>query len=155
MFQVVDVRQSSMEATLAEGDRIIISKIDYRLHAPERGDVVVFRPPPPACPGDASSCVPFVKRVVALAGDVIDVRDERLAVNGLALDEPYARPPTLAEGNALAYPFRVPADSVFVLGDNRPLSGDSRSWGPVARASILGKGYVAFWPPDHAKWLLR
>ena len=143
-----------MESTLFEGDRILLSKVDYRLHAPERGDVVVFRPPPPACPADSSSCVPFVKRVVAISGDLVDIRDGALLLNGRPVSEPYARAPTLAEGGAVVYPFTVPADTVFVLGDNRPFSGDSRAWGAVSRGGILGKGYVAFWPLDHARSLL-
>jgi signal peptidase I len=144
-----------MEPTLFAGDRIVISKVDYRLHAPERGDVVVFRPPPPACPADASECVPFVKRVIAIAGDVVELRDGRVVVNGAPLVEPYAGAPTGPEGSAVTYPFTVPADSLFVLGDNRPVSGDSRAWGAVPRSSVAGKAYAAFWPPDHARWLLR
>ncbi len=155
VFQVVDVRQTSMVPTLQEGDRILISKVDYRVHAPERGDIVVFRPPPPACPADASNCIPFVKRIVAVAGDVIELRDGRLIVNGAVPDEPHASGPTRAEAGGVSYPFTVPPDSVFALGDNRAFSGDSRAWGAVPRDNIFGKAYLAFWPPEHATWLLR
>src|SRR5438093_2389464 len=155
VLQVVDVRQSAREATVIEGDRLLLSKVDYRVHAPERGGVIVFRPPPPACPADASDCVPYVKRVVALEGDRVDLRDGRVYVNGAAVDEPYARQPTQAEGNAVTYPLVVPGAAVFVMGDNRPVSGDSRAWGAVPLSSIVGKAYLDFWPLDHARWLIR
>ena len=154
LLQVVDVRQSSMETTLEEGDRLILSKIDYHFHDPQRGDIIVFRPPAPACPLEATTCVPFVKRVIGIPGDRIDVRDGRVYLNEVALNERYAKQPTAAEGDAVRYPFVVPSDSVFVLGDNRPVSGDSRAWGAVPRASILGKAYVDFWPVAHVKWLV-
>lgn len=154
VLQVVDVRQSSMETTLEEGDRLVLSKVDYRFQGPQRGDIIVFRPPPPACPEEAASCVPFVKRVIAIAGDRIDLRDGKVYLNDVALNERYARSPTAPEGDSVRYPFVVPADAVFVLGDNRPVSGDSRSWGAVPRPNILGKAYVDFWPPTHAKWLV-
>src|SRR5438093_7545414 len=154
VLQVVDVRQSSMETTLVEGDRLLLSKVDYRVHPPQRGDVIVFRPPPPACPVDAD-CVPFVKRVVGIQGDRVDVRDGRLYVNDVAVDEPYARQPTRAEGNAVTYPLVVAADTVFVMGDNRPVSGDSRAWGAVPLSSIIGTAYLDFWPFDHARLLIR
>ena len=154
VLQVVDVRQSSMETTLEEGDRLILSKLDYRFTEPRRGDIIVFRPPAPACPVEAPSCVPFVKRVIGVAGDRVDIRDGKVYVNDVALSERYARPPTAPEGDAVRYPYVVPADAVFVLGDNRPVSGDSRAWGAVSRQSILGKAYVDFWPLAHAKWLV-
>jgi signal peptidase I len=154
VLQVVDVRQSSMETTLDEGDRLILSKVDYRFTAPQRGDIIVFRPPPAACPLEASQCVPFVKRVIGLAGDRVDIRDGKVYLNDAALTEHYVRSPTAPEGDTIHYPYTVPNDSVFVLGDNRPVSGDSRAWGAVSRESILGKAYVDFWPIVHAKWLV-
>lgn len=154
LLQIVDVRQSSMEATLEEGDRLILSKVDYRLHDPQRGDIIVFRPPSPACPLDATTCVPFVKRVIGLPGDRVDVTGGKVYVNGVVLSEDYARPPTSPESDSVPYPYLVPADAVFVLGDNRPVSGDSRAWGAVPLASIVGRAYLDFWPLSHAKWLI-
>jgi len=152
VVQVVDVRQSSMETTLEEGDRLILSKVDYRIHAPQRGDIIVFRPP--TCVLETAVCVPFVKRVIGIGGDRVDIRDGKVYLNDVALDERYARSPTAAESDSVRYPFVVPSESVFVLGDNRPVSGDSRAWGAVPRGSILGKAYVDFWPLPHAKWLV-
>jgi signal peptidase I len=154
LLQVVDVRQSSMETTLEEGDRILLSKVDYRFQTPRRGEIIVFRPPAPACPFESAPCVPFVKRVIGVAGDRIELIDGKVYLNGAVLVERYARQPTTPEGDSVTYPFVVPADSVFVLGDNRPVSGDSRAWGAVSRERILGKAYVDFWPPAHAKWLV-
>jgi signal peptidase I len=143
-----------METTLEEGDRLILSKVDYRFHDPQRGDIIVFHPPPAACPLEAALCVPFVKRVIAIGGDRVDIRDGRVYLNDVALVEHYARSPTAPEGDVVRYPYVVPPGSFFVLGDNRPVSGDSRAWGAVTRDSVLGKAYVDFWPVAHAKWLI-
>lgn len=152
VLQVTDVQQSSMEPTLLDGDKLVMSKLDYRFRPPAVGEIVVFRPPPPACPADAS-CPHFVKRVVAVAGDVVDLEGGAVVVNGRVLVEPYAGGPTLPEGEGVRYPYVVPAGAVFVLGDNREVSGDSRAWGAVPRDRVRGRAVVAFWPPGRVQSL--
>jgi signal peptidase I len=137
VVQVTEVRQRSMEDTLDHGDRVLVSKVDYRLHAPERSDIVVFRPP-------IDANIPFVKRVIAIAGDTVDIRDGRVVVNDVELSEPYVIGSTQAR--SIRYPYVVPAGSVFVMGDNRPVSGDSREWGAVRDEDIIGKVIIRFWP---------
>ena len=140
VVQVTEVRQRSMETTLEQDDRVLVSKVDYRFGQPRAGDIVVFDPPLPG------STIPFVKRVIAVGGDTIDLRDGNVFVNGRAVDIPQARGRTLPQLQTVAFPFLVPEGQVFVLGDNRELSSDSRSFGPVPVGNIIGKVVMRFWP---------
>lgn len=150
VVQVTEVRQRSMEPTLLQGDRVLLSKIDYRLHRPSVGDVVVFQPTNDVQPSSGSP-IPFVKRVVAIAGDSVDIRDGVLFVNGQPSVVTEAHGVTAPESPAITYPLVVPADSYFALGDNRASSQDSRSFGPQSYANIIGKVLVRFWPPDRTQ----
>jgi signal peptidase I len=141
VVQVTEVRQRSMEGTLEQNDRVLVSKLDYRFAAPEAGDIIVFNPP-------NDSSIPYVKRVVAVGGDTVDLRDGRLYINGRLVDIPQARGNTLAQAPKVSYPFAVPDDEVFVLGDNRLSSSDSRTFGSVPVTNIIGKVILRFWPFD-------
>jgi signal peptidase I len=113
--------------------------------APERGDVVVFTPP---APGDDK---PYIKRVIGLPGDTVEVRDEHVYVNGTMLDEEYiGGKPSVCQANweYCNTPVEVPEGSVFVMGDNRNNSEDSRYFGPVTNDRIIGKAWVVYWPSD-------
>jgi signal peptidase I len=130
------IHQISMEPTLFEGDRVLISRLSYHFHDPKAGDVVVLH-----SPVDAGE--DLVKRIVAVGGDTVAIRDGALLVNGVAVDEPY-----LAEQDFRgAYPeTTIPEGQVFVLGDNRNNSGDSRLFGPVDADSIIGSAFAIYWP---------
>lgn len=128
----------SMVPTLMEGDRVLVNRFVYRWDAPERGDIVVFHPP-------IDPDVDYIKRVVAVGGDTVEVRDGRLVVNGKLLEEPYLNDGRM-EG--VYPPDKVPEDHVFVMGDNRNASGDSRIWGPVHEKALLGKAILIYWPLD-------
>jgi signal peptidase I len=143
VVQVTEVRQRSMESTLEQNDRVLVSKIDYRLGSPERRNIIVFNPPTP----DAT--IPFVKRVIALGGDSVDLRGGQVLVNGEVMEVLEAHGSTLPQALDIAYPFIVPDGEVFVLGDNRNLSSDSRTFGSVPVKNIIGKVIVRFWPLDH------
>src|SRR5438477_2041409 len=145
VVQVTEVRQRSMESTLLQGDRVLVSKIDYRVGMPERGDIVVFQP-------TTDSTIPYVKRVAAVAGDSIDLRDGDLYINGIKTDYAGAHGATAAQSPAVTYPLKVPADSFFALGDNRLASSDSRSFGPQPDARIIGKVIARFWPFDRLRF---
>jgi signal peptidase I len=145
VVQVTEVRQKSMESTLLSGDRVLVSKIDYRISAPERGDIIVFKPP-------IDTSIPYVKRVVGIPGDTVDLREGRVVVNGQVLDEPYAFGQTQVRGGPIRFPFKVPPDRLFVLGDNRPVSGDSREWGAVPVENVVGKVILKFWPLREARF---
>ena len=112
---------------------------------PKRGDVIVFTPPPPG------QDKPYIKRVIGLPGDVVEVHDNGVYVNGTRLDEPYigGRPTTCANANPeYCGSFTVPDGSVFAMGDNRTNSEDSRFFGPVPESRIIGKAWVTYWPKD-------
>lgn len=127
----------SMENTLLEGDRVLVNRLVYRFHPPERGDIVVFHPP------GRLETDPFIKRVVAIAGDTIAVHDGMLYVNGAAQDEPYVKEYPI-EGD---YPETTIASGyVWAMGDNRNNSGDSRVFGPVPLESIMGEAFAKYWP---------
>jgi signal peptidase I len=145
VVQVTEVRQRSMEATLLQGDRVLVSKVDYRFGAPQRGDIVVFQP-------TTDSSIPYVKRVAAVAGDTVELRDGQLFVNGKATDYAGAHGATTAQSPAITYPLRVPVDSFFALGDNRLASSDSRSFGPQPDDRIIGKVILRFWPFDRLRF---
>lgn len=141
VVQVTEVRQKSMEPTLLQSDRVLVSKIDYRLGGPQRGDIIVFNPP-------IDSQIPYVKRVVALGGETVDLRDGKLLVNGRIVDFPDAVGASAPQAPRFTYPFKVPQGNIWAMGDNRVASSDSRTFGPVPLESIIGKVTVRFWPFD-------
>ena len=145
VVQVTEVRQKSMESTLLQGDRVLVSKVDYRFGTPQRGDIVVFQP-------TTDSTIPYVKRVAAVAGDTIDLKDGNLYVNGTKTDYAGAHGATAPQSPALTFPLKVPADSFFALGDNRVASSDSRSFGPQPDDRIIGKVILRFWPFDRLRF---
>ena len=142
VVQVTEVRQRSMEPTLEQNDRVLVSKLDYRFGPPLRGDIIVFNPPIP----DAS--IPYVKRVIAVAGESVDLRNGNVFVNGQQIDIPEAHGATQAQAPQIVYPFVVPEGQIFVMGDNRTFSSDSRTFGPVPVGNIIGKVILRFWPFD-------
>ncbi len=131
------IPSESMEPTLERGDRVLVSRFVYWFREPQRGDVIVFHPP--IAPEED-----YIKRVVAVGGDHVEVKDGDLYVNGEAQVEPYLKE-DLIEG---AFPEEVIPDGfVFAMGDNRNRSGDSRVFGPVKLDSIIGDGFLVYWPP--------
>lgn len=135
------IPSGSMEPTLQIRDRLIIEKISYHFNPPEHGDIVVFWPPESETqPGQRR--VAYIKRVVGLPGDVIEVRDGAVVRNGEVLDEPYTKAPADSPWG----PETVPEGAYLVLGDNRNSSADSRFWGFLPQENIIGKAVVRFWP---------
>lgn len=144
------IPSASMENTLLIGDRVLVDRVSWRFSDPERGDVVVFQPP--------FAGPVLIKRVIALPGEVIAVHDGEVTIDGEPLQEDYVRSvggqqePSEPFSNGLAWslqqPYRVPAGSYFVMGDNRTDSGDSREFGPIARARFVGRAFARYWPPS-------
>ncbi len=139
----------SMITTLHDDDRVLVNKLSYRLHDPNRGDVVVLHHDSGATDRD------LIKRVIALPGETIEMHNCKVFVDGRALDEPYLDPDVVAPGNCGGdfEPVFVPEDEVFVMGDNRPGSHDSRKIGPVDFDDLVGRAFVVFWPSSHWQWL--
>ncbi|MBI1749816.1 MAG: signal peptidase I [Acidobacteria bacterium] len=139
LYQPVKVEGTSMSPLLTDQERIFINKFVYRFEPIQRGDVVVFW-----YPLDRSKS--FIKRVVALSGDTVEIRQGRVVVNGKEVDEPYV-PAQFADRNSLA-PARIPEGSFFVLGDHRNSSNDSRVFGAVPGQFIYGKAVFVYWPVE-------
>jgi len=138
------VEGPSMRPTLANGERLVVNKFLYRFRAPERGEIIVFR-----YPRDPSR--DFIKRVIAVPGDTVEIKEGRVFVNGQLLNENY-----ILEKTRGSYPLStVPEGHVFVMGANRNNSEDSRfrDVGFVSKDMIKGKAIVVFWPLDHLKSL--
>ena len=141
VVQVTEVRQRSMETTLLQNDRVLVSKVDYRFGSPQPGDIVVFNP-------TIDTQIPYVKRIVAVAGETVELRDGNLYVNGRLRFFPQAHGQTQAQSAEVKYPYKVPEGSFFALGDNRLSSSDSRTFGAQPYNRIIGKVIVRFWPAD-------
>ena len=140
LYQPVKVEGTSMAPLLSDQERIFINKFVYRFEDIHRGDVVVFW-----YPLDRSKS--FIKRVIGLPGETVEIRRGMLYVNAQQVPEPYV-PPQYADITDFG-PIRVPKDSYFVMGDHRISSNDSRVFGPVASQFIYGRAVFAYWPVDH------
>jgi signal peptidase I len=140
LYQPVKVEGTSMAPLLSDQERIFINKFVYRFEPIDRGDVVVFW-----YPLDHSKS--FIKRVVGLPGETIELRAGHLYVDGKELAEPYV-PASYLDGSSYG-PMKIPAGNYFVMGDHRDSSNDSRVFGPVSRPYIYGKAVFAYWPVDH------
>ena len=141
--QAVHVEGLSMFATLDDNDYLIANKIDYRLHAPQRGDIIILRPP-------ADNTKDFIKRIIALPGERLLISDGIVYINGHKLDEPYLPEAWVALSNLYGPDGTVvPPNEYFVMGDNRNRSQDSRSFGFVSRDRIDGRAWFRIWPLNH------
>jgi signal peptidase I len=139
LYQPVKVEGTSMSPLLSDQERIFINKFVYRVESIERGDVVVFWYP-------LDPTKSFIKRVVGLPGETVEIRQGHVEVNGTALDEPYV-PPQYSDRHSYG-PVRVPAGQYFVLGDHRSSSNDSRVFGFVPSGLIYGKAVFVYWPVE-------
>lgn len=138
LVQTFRIEGISMEPNLHDGQYLIINKFIYYLQPPKRGDVVVFHYP-------RNPRRDFIKRIIGLPGEKVEIRGERVFINGQELEEPY----TLHKGNYAWGPQRLGEDEYFVLGDNRNSSSDSHDWGSLPRDAIIGKAWISYWPPKH------
>ena len=127
----------SMEPNFHDGQFLFVNKLVYMLHSPERGDVIVFVPP-------TNNTRDFIKRVIGLPGDKVEIVNGKVVINGVDLDETY---PLNVASYSMATVI-VPPGEYFVLGDNRNYSSDSHSWGTVSGDKIIGKAWVSYWPPQ-------
>ena len=139
----IRVESISMQPTLYAGDMVIVNKLAYRFNnSPHRGDVIVFKYPP-----DPES-IPYIKRIVGLPGDQVHIADGKVYINGLLIDEPYLKVSTNRGGD-----WTVPDKQLFVMGDNRNNSRDSRAWGFVPFENIIGRAELIYLPPQHWAFL--
>lgn len=147
VLQAFYIPSSSMEPTLYGNDRVLVNKLSYRFGEFRRNEVVVFHKPATqnwfgSANEDAED--EYVKRIVGLPGDTIEVRNGKVWVNGAPAQETSSRIPA----NYAMWPVLVPAKSLFVMGDNRPNSNDSHRWGVLPMERVIGRAVLIFWPPS-------
>ena len=137
----IRVESVSMQPTLFAENFVVVNKLAYRFGEPERGDIVVFEYPP-----DPKQD-PYIKRVIGLPGEQVQIAGGTVSINGIQIQEPYLAAETQQGGE-----WSVPEGALFVMGDNRRNSSDSRAWGMVPMENVIGKAVVVYWPPE--KWEL-
>jgi signal peptidase I len=142
------VEQTSMEPTLEPAQRLIIDRLTPHFDPYKRGDIVVFDDP-----GLTGLPAPLIKRVIAIEGSTVAIEAGRVYVDGIALDEPYVFGGELTEPASVTTSWVVPAGHLFVLGDHRTHSVDSRAFGPIATSSVIGRAWLRFFPFDDAALL--
>lgn len=157
------IPSESMVPTLTVGQRVLVDRVTQNFSEPDRGDVMVFKPPvgadtnqcgAPDRPGTAcarptegESETNFIKRVVAVEGDRLSVKAGRVYLDGEPQEEPFVRPDDDCDICNLPREITIPEDHVFMMGDNRGESADSREWGPVPVDSLIGNAFMTYWPP--------
>lgn len=148
-FQVFYIPSGSMEPTLQVGDRVVVNQWSYRLHDVNRGDIIVFRRPE----GETAAGVDdLIKRVIGLPGETVTIKDNHVFINDAPLEEPYLPVGTRTDGTgdpipcAPESPCHIPDGQVWVMGDNRSNSMDSRFFGPIPESKIVGRAFVRLWP---------
>jgi signal peptidase I len=149
VVQTYYIPSPSMEPTLQVGDHILVLKAAYRFTSPAIGDIIVFKAPPAehqAC--EDPQVQDLVKRIIAVPNDTIYSKGNLIFVNGKLLKQPWSHTATLGQRIPTQ---TIPPNQFYVMGDNRPESCDSRVWGTVPRANIIGKAIFVFWPPSHIK----
>jgi signal peptidase I len=163
------IPSESMEPTLDVGERVLVSRVNYHVSDPDRGDIVVFHPPagadgnrcgithPPdeACarPTPERSNLNFIKRIVAVPGDTLSIQNGHAVVNGKPQKDSFTIPCQGAGQCSYPRPIKIPPDHFFMMGDNRGASDDSRFWGPVPKKWIIGQAFFTYWPPKRIRIL--
>jgi signal peptidase I len=143
LIQPFIVNGASMEPTFTDGDYLLIDEVSYRFEQPERGDVVVFRSP-------QNKSIYYIKRIVGLPGEGVEVNDSTVTINGKVIGESYL-PNGIRNDWSGHTSFKLSDSQYFVMGDNRLNSFDSRYWGPLEKKDIIGLVKVRLWPPADAK----
>ncbi len=146
ILQPHKIKGASMEPNFPDGEYLLSDKISYRLHEPKRGDVIVFKAP--RTPDEE-----FIKRIIGLPGETVNLKDGKIVINGETVDEAYLDSSLYTLPGAFLQEDRritVPDDNYLVFGDNRNHSSDSRAWGFVPKDNITGRAWVVYWPIDSA-----
>ena len=146
-IQTFKIPSESMQSTLLVKDRVLVNKLSYRVHDIHRGDVIVFTRPPKETNTDIKD---LIKRVVGLPGESVEGRDGHILIDGRTLTEPYLDPGKATTDFA---PVTIPAGSLFVMGDNRDHSQDSRFFGPIEQRTVVGRAFLRIWPFGRLGWL--
>lgn len=156
LFQQYYIDGPSMQSTLMPQDRVLVNKMSYKLHDIHRGDVIVFDRVTNQVQHDD-----LIKRVLGLPGEILEIRSCIVYIDGVEVDEPYLNPEQTSQIEPSARcgshtdmaPIEVPEDMVFVMGDNRVQSFDSRDFGPIDTEKVRGRAFVVIWPASAWAWL--
>jgi signal peptidase I len=142
------IEQTSMEGTLEPGQRVVVDELTPRFDPYKRGDIIVFSAPP-----GADRTEPLIKRIIGMAGDRIQIKDGGVFVNGTRIDEPYlyGSEPTLPSSDASEW--TIPPGEIFVMGDHRAVSLDSRVFGPIPLSTVIGRAWLRFYPITSIEFL--
>lgn len=144
VIQPFVVPTGSMLPTIQLGDQVLANKFVYRFQSPARPDIVVLDDP-------THTVGTLIKRVIGVGGQTVDLKNGRVLLDGVAIDEPYthgqASDPLM--GSTLKFPLKIPVGSIWVMGDNRTQSQDSRWFGPVKLADVHGRAFFTYWPLSH------
>ena len=143
--QPYQIEQVSMQNTVQPGQYVLVDKLSPKWSDYKRGDVIVFNPPAGYSEENGQN-IPFIKRVIGIPGDVVEIKDNAVYVNGAKLDEPYVYEGQPTTPLTQQTRWVVPADSLFVLGDHREQSQDSRVFGPIAKSTVIGRAWLRYWP---------
>jgi len=138
--QSYTVVMSCMEPNFEEGECIMVNKVSYHSSGPQRGDVIVFNPPPP----NEDSPYPFIKRVIGLPGETVEIEEGKVFIDGIPLEEEYI----MESPNYTMSAQEIPENEYFVLGDNRNNANDSHYGWTVPRDNIIGRAWFIYWPPS-------
>jgi len=145
VLQPHKIKGDSMQPNYPDGEFLLTDKVTYRFKKPERGDVIVFDAP-------GSQSEEYIKRIIGLPGEKVNISDGSVFVNGIKLQEDYLNKTLITSPGSFALEGKeimVPTDNFFVLGDNRIASSDSRTWGFVGKEKINGRAWVVYWPPEN------
>lgn len=151
VLQPHKIKGDSMQPNFPDGEYLITDKLTYRFREPQRGEVIVFEAPG----GDGEE---FIKRIIGLPNEKVGLKDGKVLINGRLLDESYLAQTLVTGGSTFlrdGEEVSVPEGHYLVLGDNRPASSDSRTWGFVAKDKITGRAWVVYWPPQSAGFIKK
>ncbi len=149
--QPYKVQQESMEHTLLPEQYVLVDKLTPRFDTYKRGDIVVFTPPEDWVQDNGT---PFIKRVIGVSGDTVEIRDGDVLINGTKIDEPYlfaaapGDPPQSTTADPDQSKWTIPEGELFLMGDHRQNSADSRAFGPVPIENVIGRAWLRYWPID-------
>lgn len=149
VLQPNQVKGASMEPTFATGDYIFTSKVTYKFRKPERGDIVVFKSP-------KNPDIEYIKRIIGIPGDKVLIKDTQVYINDNLVNEPYLASQTNTwEGGFIkdGEQITVPEEELFVMGDNRPHSSDSREFGTIPETAVIGQVFYRYFPLQKAGWM--
>lgn len=149
--QPYQILQVSMENSLQPGQNVLVDKLSPLWSDYKRGDVIVFEPPGNIEEDDQN--IPFIKRIIGVPGDQVQIKDNGVYVNGVRLIEPYVYEGQATTPTTNTSSWVIPAGEYFVMGDHRQASIDSRAFGPIPRSSIIGRAWLRYWPLGSLEWV--